>query len=83
MGFGPVKRIDVGQSVRYFNHTFAEIIYPLGRNNVYGTLTYTLQVDYAHLIHELQMSPQYNIPKLISDINAFLERARAKAKNGK
>ena len=69
------KKIDVKQVVGFLSHSFAntaeEVFGPRTRA-VKGTLLYGYQVDFCHLIDEIQRGPRYMLPKVISSVNDLI-----------
>jgi hypothetical protein len=70
------KRINVDQVVSFLNHTFAKAMQKsgVGNKNHKGTLLYNYQVEFAHLVNEIQRGPVYITPKLITEANDLIER---------
>lgn len=67
-----IKTIDLDRVVRHLNTNFEKATRALGRKNQKGTELYQLQVDFAHLIHEIQTGPEYLAPKFISEANELI-----------
>lgn len=67
-----VKAIDSSRVVRHLNANFKAAIQKLGKKNEKGTKLYTLQVEFAYMIDEIQRGPVYLMPKVISDANDLI-----------
>lgn len=73
------KKINVDQVVSYLNHAFGKAqqkaISSLGSpKNQKGTILYEYQVDFCHLINDIERGPRYIVPKLITEANELIER---------
>lgn len=73
--------IPVDKVVRYLNNAFAKATAGMGKavaankkTNTKATPLYTLQVEFAHMIDEIQRGPNYIVPKTISEANEFIDK---------
>jgi hypothetical protein len=70
--------VMIEKSVRYLSAQFAKATAGMGKavratKNAPATDLYLLQVDFAHMIDEIQRGPKYFAPKVISECNEFLD----------
>lgn len=75
--------INVDKVVRYLNGAFAKATIDMGKalaankkTGAAATPLYTLQVEFAHMIDEIQRGPNYIVPKTISEANEFIDQIR-------
>lgn len=70
------KKINVDQVVNYLNHAFSKAVQKSGLDskNTKGTKLYDYQVDFCHLINDIERGPQYIVPKKITDANELIAR---------
>lgn len=73
--------IPVDKVVRYLNNAFSKATVGMGkalaankRTNAKATPLYLLQVEFAHMIDEIQRGPNYIVPKTISEANEFIDK---------
>lgn len=76
----------IEKSVRYLSSQFAKATAGMGKaikatKNAPATELYTLQVNFAYLIDEIQRGPKYFAPKVISECNEFLDAIWQKREN--
>ncbi|MNC18713.1 hypothetical protein D3C75_666250 [compost metagenome] len=81
--FNAPAEINVDKVVRYLNSAFAKATAGMGKalaankkNKTAATPLYTLQVEFAHMIDEIQRGPNYIVPKTISEANEFIDQIR-------
>lgn len=71
------KKINVDQVVTYLSHAFSKASQKatkaIGVKNHKGTKMYDYQVEFCHLVNEIQRGPQYIVPKLITEANELIE----------
>lgn len=65
------RTIDSERVVRHLSRNFAAQTRDMGKA-VKGTKLYTYQVEFAHMIDEIQRGPVYLMPKVISDANELI-----------
>lgn len=66
-----VKVIDSDRVVRHLSRNFAQATRDMGKV-VKGNQLYTYQVEFAHMIDEIQRGPTYLMPKVIADANELI-----------
>lgn len=70
------KRINTDQVIGYLNHAFGKAVQKanLGSKNQKGTKLYEYQVDFSYLIDGIGRSPNYIVPKLITEANELIDK---------
>jgi len=72
------KQIDIPKVINYLSHAFSNATQKAGKTigyvNVAGTDLHQHQVDFAHLVNEIQRGPKNFLPKRISEANELIER---------
>lgn len=73
--------IPVDKVVRYLNNAFSKATVGMGKalaankkTNAKATPLYTLQVEFAYMIDEIQRGANYIVPKIISEANEFIDK---------
>ena len=70
----PNKPIDTNHVCQHLTWLFNNAISGMGRDAVKGTDLYNYQVEFSHLINEIQRGPTYIVPKVIANCNEFINK---------
>lgn len=75
--------INTDNVVRFLSSAFAKATAGMGKalpankkTKVPATPLYTLQVEFAYMLDEIQRGPNYIVPKTISEANEFIDQIR-------
>lgn len=75
----PQTTFNVDSVVRFLNHRFKTATAAFPRDNSRKSHLGKLQIEFAHLIDEIQRGPTYQIGKAIADANTFITNIKLPA----
>lgn len=67
------KQIDKKQVIHHLRVIFEKAVSSLPNNNSRGTTLHRYQTDFCYFIDEITRGPNYMVPKVISECNAFID----------
>lgn len=75
------KEINTQQVIRFLTHSFASATQGMGKairlvddKKVTMTPLYKFQVEFCHMVHDIDHGPKYLIPKVIADCNDLIRK---------
>ncbi|MCB1711397.1 MAG: hypothetical protein KDH96_02595 [Candidatus Riesia sp.] len=68
------QTFDSTQISKRLSYEFREKTKKLGNKNEKGTKLYELQVEFSHILNEIQRGPSFFIPKLLSDYQNLIKK---------